>query len=78
MFGSGFSLLLRLNYLTVHVTLQHLQTMQSNWLAYIYIYVYISNFFTCFFLIFLHQVCTRVTCRIGISRNVLTDTVERL
>lgn len=41
MFGSGFSLLLRLNYLTVQVTLQHLQTMQSNWLAYIYIYVHI-------------------------------------
>lgn len=40
MFGSGFYLLLNLNYLTVQVTLQHLQTMQCNWLAYIYKYIY--------------------------------------
>lgn len=40
MFGYGFYLLLNLNYLTVQVTLQHLQTMQCNWLAYIYKYIY--------------------------------------
>lgn len=40
MFGSGFYLLLNLNYLTVQVTLQHLETMQCNWLVYIYIYMY--------------------------------------
>lgn len=40
MFGSGFYLLLNLNYLTVQVTLQHLQMMQCNWLAYIYKYIY--------------------------------------
>lgn len=40
MFGSGFYLLLNLNYLTVQVTLQRLQTMQCNWLAYTYKYAY--------------------------------------
>lgn len=43
MFGSGFSLLLSLNYLMVQVTLQHLQTMQSNWLAYVYTYTHIHT-----------------------------------
>lgn len=43
MFGSGFSLLLSLNYLMVQVTWQHLQTMQSNWLAYVYTYAHIRT-----------------------------------
>lgn len=90
MFGSGFYLLLNLNYLTVQVTLQHLQMMQCNWLAYIYkyiymyvhthiciyVYVYIYNFFTYFFLIFLHQICSRMTSRVVVIRDVRADVIS--
>lgn len=95
MFGSGFYLLLNLNYLTVQVTLQHLETMQCNWLVYIYMYmciyictyiqhihicicVYVYLIFYLVFLIFLHQICTRMTCLVGVIGNVLANTVKRL
>ena len=91
MFGSGFYLLLNLNYLTVQVTLQHLQTMQCNWLAYIYKYIYMYvhthiyaymcmyiyiTFFTYFCLIFLHEICCRMTCRVGVIRDVRADMIS--
>lgn len=55
MFGSGFYLLLSLNYLTVQVTLQHLQTMQCNWLAYTHtgIYTYIDMIYVYIYILFL-------------------------
>lgn len=43
MFGSGFYLLLSLNYLTVQVTLRHLQTMQCNRLAYVHTQTHIHT-----------------------------------